>query len=171
MDNLNDFEMPDSNQELADRRLNVRFSLEARMDQQRTAEAGEEKYRDIEYVTILIPGDKLLTVHRPVQQSDKIRFRERYKAFKESKPEVLQGSPLAAWALITPSQRKELEYLNVHTIEQLSEISDSSGQAFMGFQGLKLKARQWLQAKAADAPLVKLGRQDSRDGSADSRAG
>ena len=156
MENTDDFVMPDSDNEKFDRRLNVRFSIEARIDHAKTQETGQEHYRDLEFVTIFIPGDKTLSVHRPVQTSDKIRFRENYRNFKENLKTPEQGSPLNVWPLVSPSQRKELEYLNCRTVEQLAGMSDLACQSMMGALGLRLKAQTFLKAKLEDAGLIKM---------------
>lgn len=156
MDAVEDFVMPDSDQAKMDARLNVRFSLEARIDHAKTEETGEEHYRDIEFVTIFIPGDKTLTVHRPVQASDKFRFRDRYKQFKDNLKEPDSGTPLSTWPLATPSQKKELEFLNCRTVEQLAGMSDGACQSMMGALSLRNKAQSFLKAKESDAGANKL---------------
>ena len=156
MENTDDFVMPDSDNEKFDKRLNVRFTIEARIDHAKTQETGQEHYRDLEFVTIFIPGDKTLSVHRPVQTSDKIRFRENYRNFKENLKAPEQGSPLNVWPLVSPSQRKELEYLNCRTVEQLAGMSDLACQSMMGAIGLRLKAQTFLKAKLEDAGLIKM---------------
>ena len=156
MDAIEDFVMPDSDQEKMDRRLNVRFSMEARLDHAKTEATGVEHYRDLEFVTIFIPGDKTLSVHRPVQVSDKMRFRDKYRHFKENLKEPETGTPLSVWPLVSPSQRKELEYLNCRTVEQLAGMSDAACQNFMGAIALRAKAQSYLKAKTEDAGLIKI---------------
>lgn len=156
MDSVEDFVMPDSDQAKMDARLNVRFSLEARIDHAKTEATGEEHYRDIEFVTIFIPGDKTLTVHRPVQASDKFRFREKYKHFKENLKDPEVGTPLSTWPLATPSQKKELEFLNCRTVEQLAGMSDSACQSMMGAVALRNKAQTFVKARESDAGLIKI---------------
>jgi hypothetical protein len=163
-----EFGMTDAKQAEMDRGLVVRFSMGTRLDSAKTAEAGREIYREVEYVTILIPGDRLVSpVHRPVQASDKSRFPAQYAAFKNAQSQNTQaitGTPLSAWPVISPSQRKELEYLNIVTVEQLAAVSDGSAQNLAGLHGLKQLAQKFIEASKSAAPLVALQKElETRD--------
>lgn len=151
-------------QDPADRRLNVRFSVQAKLDRQKTDEAGREIYKDVEYIRILIPGDKTLSVFRPVMPSDKIRFSEQYRVFRAQKGERLVGTALAGWPMITEAQRKELEYFNVFTVEQLAGMADTYAAGMMGIQQLKQAATKFLQTITDNAPTIKLQKElEKRD--------
>lgn len=157
----------------ADRSLVVRFHTESKIDNARMTAAQEKAdkeakekgtvadpvplmYKDVEYVTILVPGDKTLTINRPVMKSDLRRFPVQYQAFKNARREVLSGTPLAGWPLVTDSQRKELEFFNIFTVEQLASVNDNFASAMMGVQQLKQSATKFLQAKKGDEGAVKL---------------
>jgi hypothetical protein len=143
-----------------DNRLFVTFSLESRLDKRATAEAGDgmNKYRDVEFVTIRIPGDKTVSIHRPVAPSDKQRFPLQYAAFKNSVTgDQVIGTPLALWPGCKPSQAQELAYFNVRTVEQLAAMPDGVGGAsMMGVQALRLAARQFVAARKSEAPILKM---------------
>lgn len=151
-----DFEMPDEDQARADRRLNVRFTMEPRIDHIKTAETGETHYRSLEFVTILIPGDKTLSVHRPVMPSDKVRFQQRYEIFKKNQSNPIIGTPLAGWPFIAPGQVKDLEYMNTRTVEELAGMSDVAVQNMSGLLSLRQKAQKFLEAQKDNSGLVKL---------------
>ncbi len=103
-------------------------------------------YRDIEFVTIDIPGDKTLRVHRPVMAADKIRFRAKYEAFKDGRGEPVEGTPLDQLPEISHTQVEELAYDGVKTIEQLAKVADSSPMMnMMGGVSLKRRAQEWVQ--------------------------
>lgn len=165
----------------ADRSLVVRFSIEAKIDGAAVAaaeiKAAEEaraagtvpdpvppKYKDVEYIKILIPGDKTLNVHRPVMPSDKARFPAQYAAFKSARGMIVHGTSLAGWPLVTESQRKELEFFNIYTVEQLSEVNDGFASSMMGVQQLKQAAQRYLSAAKEKAPAVKFAQElEQRD--------
>ena len=151
-----DYETPDSDQSDADKRLYVRFSLQPRLDSKRTEEEGRECYREVEFVTILIPGDKTLSVNRPIMPSDKHRFPKQYQNFLNKKGEVLIGTPLSMWPLVSETQRRELEYFNVRTVEQLADVADGVASNMMGMLGLKQKAQKFITATKETAPLIKM---------------
>ena len=157
-----EYEMPDTDTSHADRRLVVRFSLQPRLDSKRTEEEGREIYKQVEFVTILIPGDKTLTVNRPVQASDKQRFPLQYQAFKNQKGEALVGTPLTAWAVVNESQRRELEYFNIRTVEALAEVADNFASSMMGINNLKQQAQKYLAVSKEAAPTVKLMKEIER---------
>jgi hypothetical protein len=152
----------------ADGRLLVRFTLESRLDRRRTAEEGRSVYRDVPFVTIHIPGDKTLGIHRPVNASDKRRFPIQWARFENAQrtnmtPEMV-GTPLSAWAMITPAQRNELQYFNVMTVEQLAGMSDDGAGSMMGIQKLKALAKRHVELERDNAPMVKLERElETRD--------
>lgn len=147
-----------------DKRLMVTFSLEPRINHEKTETEGRLVYRDIEYVTIRIPGDKTLSVHRPVNASDRHRFPLQYQAFKNRNNELVVGTPLSTWPGIQPSQAKELDYFNVRTVEQLAAMGDSGAGQMMGIQKLKAAAKQFLEASKDAAGTLKLQKElESRD--------
>jgi hypothetical protein len=139
-----------------DKRLMVVFSHEPRLDKTRSVEEGRNVYRDVEFVTIRIPGDKTLSIHRPVNVSDKHRFPMQYQAFKNAAGQLLSGTPLQTWPGITPAQVKELEYFNVRTVEQLASMADTGAAQMMGVQKLKRSAQQYIAAAKDAAPLLKV---------------
>lgn len=101
--------------------------------------------RKIDFVTIRVPGDKTFYVHRPVWAADKIRFRAKYEAFKNSTGEPFEGTPIDILPEIKPSQVADLKYVGVTTIEQLAKVADSSPMmGMMGGNGLKQRAAAWV---------------------------
>jgi hypothetical protein len=153
---LEDFQMDNTEHDPADRRLVVRFSYEARPDLTKSSEEGRTVYKDVEYVHILIPGDKTLSVFRPVQPSDKARFSMQYSKWQQNKGESLYGTPLAGWPGLSESQRKELEYYNIKTVEQLAGVADNFASQMMGVQQLKQMAQKYIDASKERAPTLKM---------------
>lgn len=153
--NLAEFQNPATAHD-DDKKLVVRFSFQPRIDSKRSLEEGRDCYRDVEFVTIRIPGDKTLVVNRPVMPSDKQRFPLQYAAFIAKKDEQLVGTPLALWPHVTESQRMELDYFNVRTVEQLAGMADGNSNGVLGIQALKRSAQNWLDAQKEAAPAAKL---------------
>lgn len=166
MANLADeYEMPDVDTSAQDKRLVVRFSVETRPDSAKTEQTGEMHFREIDFIRILIPGDKTLNVFRPVQPADKQRFPLQYQAFKNKQGEVLVGTPLSAWAAVTDSQRRELDFFNIRTVEQLADVADNFASNMMGVQALKQQAQKYLSISKEAAPTVKLMKEiEKKDG-------
>lgn len=111
--------------------------------------AGREIYRDVEHVNIIIPGDKNSEIDTKANDTLRKEYAEEYARFKAGEKEVLTGTPLSQWPPMGRSLVKEWAYLNVHTVEQLAELSDTAKQAFgMGAAGWVEKAKAFL--KVAD---------------------
>jgi len=150
----NDFNK--SNQKAGDEKLLVKFYVKARPDKVATLKEGRPMFKDVEYIDIRIPGSRD-GVGRPASDDDKARFPAHYDAFKKrTGEEVLDGTPLIEWPLLTRSQAEELAFFNCKTVEQLAAMTDGNAGNFMGIQVLKAKAVKWLEQAAEDAPALKL---------------
>ncbi len=138
--------------------LIVRFYMEAVDDDKATREAGRLVCRDEEYVEIRIPGDLDVQRH-PVTDVDKQRFPEHYAAFKKSQPqETVTGTPLTKWPGSPPASRiREAAALDIHTVEQLAEVSDANLMRLgPGWREIRQKARDYIVAAKDTAVLFKL---------------
>lgn len=140
----------------ADKNLHVTFSLEPHHNQVKSAQEGRPIYDEREYVTIRVPGDKDSVICAPVNDLHRRRFAEKYAAFKAGKSKEISGTPLSAVAWLSKSRIKELEYFNVHTLEQLASIPDNHAQQFMGINILRSHARDHLTAAAEGAPMIQM---------------
>lgn len=129
----------------ADKALLVRFLTKSIQDKTQSAKEGRPIFREKEYIEIRFPGNRTDAVARPATEADKARFPEHYKAFKNriEMPEI--GTPLSEWPAISRSQAEELSFYNIKTVEQLASVNDQQGQKFMGFQGLRQKAKEFLE--------------------------
>lgn len=140
----------------ADDRLMVKFEMFPHPDERASVEAGHPVFKDTEYVTIIVPGDKTTTVHRPVWAQDKERFARQYQAFVAGKSQEVSGLPLRMWGGLTLSQAKEFEYFNVKTVEQLAEMSDGNGVSIHGFHALKQRAQDYIKSTKEQQPLLQM---------------
>lgn len=112
-------------------------------------QAGRPIFEDREFVKIIIAGDKHNEVYREATENDKDRFHEVYARFKRglSDREQIVGTPLKEWTRLKPSQVRELESLNIYTVEQLSSLSDTIKQNLgMGAHDLVAAAKGFLEA-------------------------
>ena len=105
--------------------LGVRFFLHAVADELASAESGIPKFKDIEMVEILIPGSRDIT-HRRANDDFRRRFPSQYESFKKSANNKIEGTPLTQFPFISASERKELEYFNIFTGEQLVNMPDGN---------------------------------------------
>jgi len=148
----------------ADKRLMVQFNYHPHLDQEASAKEGRPIYKDRVYVMIIVPGDKDSIVHRPAYEMDFKRFPKQYAAFRNKETQAVQGTPLKLVPWLTNSQIKELAYFNVHTVEQLSDVSDNLAPNFHGLQKFKKMAKDFLKAASDAAPLTEMRTQlEERD--------
>lgn len=132
--------------------LTVHFYTDAIKNGVESDAAGRPVFMDVEMVRILVPGDNKLVIDTKVDETHKFRFPRQYKAFKEGLTTQIRGWILKEWPAVTASQVKELNYHEVHTVEQLSNLSDASVHALgMGMYELRTKAKAALEAAAGNA--------------------
>lgn len=143
----------DSNRFSEDGKLHVRFFMRPVIDQEASDKAQRPIYKDIEFVEMMIPGDKHNIVVEPVDHVNKQRFASRYAQFKQGQAEQVIGTPLSAANLCTPAQIKELEFFNIRTVEQLAGLNDGNTQNMMGLTGLKQAAQKYLDKANSVATL------------------
>jgi hypothetical protein len=145
-----------SNRTAADSKLHVQFFHSALPDPEASASTGIRKFRDVEMVSIIVPGDKRNIVVREARQDDKERFAKIYEAFKKDQDQTVQGFPLKEWSLVTRAMVEELKYLGFVTVEQVAGASDSIAGKYPGFRELQNRAKNWLESQASAAPLERL---------------
>lgn len=134
-------------------KLIVAFHLQAVEDEGASAAEGRPIFKEVEFVKIFTPGDKDNIVDRMAYPADRLRYPRQYAAFKAGR-EADIGTPLAAWPGINQAQRREMEYFNVRTVEQLANLTDANAMGHMGIQALKQKAQAFLDAAKAQAPVT-----------------
>lgn len=102
------------------------FYYYAVLNPQKTAEVGQEIYEDKEYVLIISPGQRLSEIRRKATDMDKLNYGQQYKAFLDKRPQPIVGTPLAMLPGLTPARVKELQYLNIRTVQHLVDMPDSA---------------------------------------------
>ena len=152
-----------NNPNFGDDRLGVMFYTRTVEDKERTLAEGRKCFRDREFVKIMVPGDRLNIVDRPVQRTgnmqtdDTLRFSKQYARFKNSQEQVAHdGTPLALWPGINGALVEELKYLNIFTVEQLATLADTHVAKVPMGHAFKRKAAEFVAASKDAAALNKL---------------
>lgn len=118
--------------------------------------AGRDIYRDVEYVQIIIPGQRDV-VHRPATEEDRRRYPERYRAFRENRDQdAASGTPLSTIPWMSKALVEELRFFNCRTVEQLAAMTDENITRFPGIREYQQKARAFIEAAKGQAPLVRM---------------
>jgi hypothetical protein len=142
--------------------LYVEFECEAIEDEEKTISEGRPFYKNIDFITIRIAGDKNTVVKRPVRlypdagvPADDKRFPRQWEAFKNKQKVVEDGTPITEWSLVDKSTAMMLKGVNVHTVEQLATVSDANLN-WHGARTLRDKAVAWLEQSKKNAGISKL---------------
>jgi hypothetical protein len=101
----------------------------------------------------MVPGDKNTVVDTIANPQYQQRFARLWSQFKAQETQTHEGMLLKEWPVVTRAQVEELNYLNIHTVEQLAAVADTHAQRVMNFHSLKSKAVAYLAA-AKDSALV-----------------
>lgn len=129
----------------ADKSLLVKFYTKSVQNASKSAAEGRPVFIEKEYIEIRFAGNRTDAIARPATSSDKARFPAHYDAFKRRIELPEEGTPLGEWPAISRTQADELSFFNVKTVEQLANVSDTHGSKFMGFHGLRERARQFIE--------------------------
>lgn len=146
----------------ADNRLAVKFYKKPVNMVAASAEAGRPIYEERVYIKIMVPGDQLTEIDRPMYNEDKNRFSKQWYSFMNSQDneEMISGTPLSAWPQLSTAQVEELKGLKFHTVEQIASSSDQQLQR-IGMTGgmspfsLREKAKSFLNLAADSAETAK----------------
>ena len=124
----------DDEKQQGDETLNIVFS-------KKVTEDGKE----VDYITIIIPGNTCTVVEEPVNDLHKARFRDQWKAYVNLK--TMTGTPIEQWEGLAESNIKEFKRQEFNFIEQIANAPDSSLQSIMGGPTWRIKARKYLDSK------------------------
>lgn len=139
-----------------DAKLFVQFYRKPMIQPAASQQAGRAVYKEVDFIKIVTPGDKLNIIDRPVTEMDAARFADRYAKWKAGAGNVIEGTPLASLPKMTPAKVEEYKFFNIHTVEQLAAAADNVGQKFFGFQEDKRSANAFLELAKGNAPLEKM---------------
>ena len=128
----------------ADKRLAVKFYKKAVLNKFQSKLQEKQVFEDKDYISVLIPGDSLTVVDRPVKEEDKQRFKPIWDKYLDEKKELQVGTPLAMLPGIDPSQVESFKPYNVYTVEQLEGLGEKAIQKIPQSRELVERARKFL---------------------------
>lgn len=126
----------------------ITFNIESKQDEAESRRQNKPVFRDMEYIEIRTPGDRLSINHRPVEDEDRNKtYAAQYRHWKETLSAPTTGWPLKEWGAITRSQAEYLAYSGVKTVEELAGVTDGNAQLLgSGYISLVQKAKDALAA-------------------------
>lgn len=139
-----------------DKKLFVQFYQRAVMNNFKSSQEGRPIFDEVDFVRIIVPGDKNTVIDTKATPEYIGRFRDKYDQFKKGQEQAQSGTPLEVWPQMTVGQVAELKAMHVTTVEQLADMPDQLAQRIMGSHALRAKAKQFLEAAAGDAANTKL---------------
>ena len=128
---------------------NVLFYSKAMLFPGESEKEGRKIFHDVDFVRITIPGDSTNIIDTTVNELHKQRYPREWELYelrkKNGKVDSKEGTPLTELEL-AESQIKELEYLHIHSVETLANLSDAQMQR-IGVGGLSIrnKAQKYME--------------------------
>ena len=139
----------------------VEFYRDAIPNNRKSAEEGRPIYDECDFIRIGVPGDPSTVVVEPVTPQHKLQFPRAWAAYEGQNVEIEEGTPLKAWPQISVSQVKELNHLDVRTVEQFAAMADGNVLRMgPGYQHLHTRAKQFLAAASGDADATAVHREN-----------
>lgn len=136
-----------------DKRLFVQFYYEAVKNETKSAAEGRPIFDEVPMVKIITPGSRDVMVTK-AGKNYQMRFPKQWEAFLKQGEQTVNGTPLEQVPFLTVGQIAELKALNVQTLEQLANLSDTVMHRFMGANKMKQQAQAYLLAAFDNAPLA-----------------
>ena len=138
--------------------LVVRFEMYPLQSPEKSKAEGRPVFDEVEFIEIRVPGDKTMTVHRPVREADKQRFGAAYRNWKATgvSDGAFSGTPLKEWPQVSRSQCEELSFFGVKTVEQLANVTDGNLRNIGPLLALREKARDFIAAAKKGAPVAQM---------------
>lgn len=141
----------------------VEFVRDAEQNNYKSAQEGRPIFEDKDFVRIMTPGDTRTTIYREASDQDKKRFPKAWGLYERGLEAVTEGTPLAEWAQITASQVRELQHVNVRTIEEFVSVSDSNIQRMgPGYAQLQKRAQQYMESSTENAAATAAARENEQ---------
>lgn len=150
----------------SDDRVNVLFYKKSVHDPEESRKRGRPWSKSMDYVRIQQPGEKDC-IDRPVAEDDpaKYRWSRHWEAYQKGQTAAPNGTPVDVLFPQSPEIAANLHSLGVHTVEQLSGLTEHGAQTIgMGATQWRNHAKQFLAAAAGGAGVHALKKQiEERD--------
>lgn len=116
--------------------VGVGFCLHPIKDEAASDKAGRIMFKEVEFVRLVIPGDKQSEIfvradtkrkgQDNVERDYTERFPQAYRDFKQSGAKPIDGTPLEQWPAVSRTEVLNLKSFHIHTVEALAQVNDSN---------------------------------------------
>lgn len=140
------------------RQLYVEFFTIPEVDTLKSGLSDHKVWVDKDYIKIVV--DQYSTVVREVNEADKEKYARKWAQYKAQTTQTEAGIPLGMVKFLTPGQVKTLQGQDIHTVEQLAELSDTRCDHLgMGIKDLRAKAIKEIETRKTNEPIEDLQKQ------------
>jgi len=147
-----------------DGNLYVKFYKQAIESKAKSLEEGRPIFVEVDYISIIVPGDATNQIERKATENDKQRFYKQWSNYERSgEGDGVSGTPIDEWPAIPLAQKAALKAMSFMTVEMLASASDMQLQKIgMGAFELRTKAKAFLEASAGSAEAQKYAVENER---------
>lgn len=145
-------------------KVSVEFRMDSVQSQIQSEQAGHPVFVEKPFVTVVIPGSGNTIIDTIADEIYQKRFPEQWARFQSGlKGASVSGWRLESWPAVNTAQVKTLQYMGVHTVEQLADLSDTACQSVgMGTLELRVKAKAAIEAARGGADVERLAAENKR---------
>ena len=114
----------------SDSQLAVRFYKRPIEIKDETIAQGRPIFKEMDFITIMTPGDQLNIIDTIAEERHKRRFPLHWADYqnKTGNHEGFTGTPLSEWPLLTMGQAEELKGIKFYTVEAIAGCGDQQLQ-------------------------------------------
>ena len=138
-----------------DKLLAVKIYKKAVLNKYKSENERKQVFDDVEYISIMAPGQRNQIADRPMSEKDKERFKFHYENYQNREEDRQNGIPLEMLPGITPAQTSNLKAQKVETIEQLSGLQEKAIKNLFEGRDLVKSAVKFLKGEAYAEELEK----------------
>lgn len=143
--------------------LLVKFLMDSVYMEFQSKKENRPIFEDREFVEIRPIGSNSTMVREEVTDVHRDRWPDEYKRFKDGAADVVTGTPLKEWPFMRPAQIKMLNFYNVFTVEQLSDLTDNTIQAIgMGTREWVKQAKSYLERAKTSVDAMRIVEDNKR---------
>lgn len=139
-----------------DKNLAVKFFKKTIKNNFKSAEEGKPVFNDVDYVSIIIPGNRPETRERKATDKDRERFAPIWEKYLKNEEIIQEGTMLEMLPTIDDARLSLCKGLNIVTIEQLANL-DEIGINNLGFGARELitDAKKYIEGTSTIVKLEK----------------
>lgn len=147
----------------------LRFFERAVQNNFQSEKRGHPVFDNCLMVEVIVPGSTESMPEFVIERTDSTteevtryphydKYKDLVESYKSNSGHgAIAGTPLSEWPQINAGQVQTYRAMNIHTVEQLAEVSDGTlGNMGMGARQLRDKAKSWLNTRAFGVPTAQM---------------